>query len=105
MLGQTTDGKLVVDIFVMVDTYGLPLDLTVALCRDRGLVPSWTEFWTRALGKGWKPSITLTKLKNAVEYVYGKDFRVEWERRMQLFINFDRVAQNGGAPEKRKPAP
>ena len=89
----------------MVDTYGLPLDLTVALCRDHDLVPSWTEFWTRALKKGWKQSSTLTRLKNVVEYVYGQEFRVEWERRMQLFIDSDRVAQNGGAPEKRKPAP
>lgn len=87
VLGQTTDGKLVVDIFTMIDTYGLPLDLTVALCKDHDLVPSWTQFWTRALQKGWKQSGTLTRLKHVVEYVYGKDFRVEWERRMQLFIN------------------
>lgn len=89
----------------MVDTHGLPLDITVALCRDHGLVPSWAQFWVRAREKGWKLSGTLTKLKNAVAYVYGQDYLVEWERRMQLFIESDRVGQKGCPPEKRRPVP
>lgn len=36
--------------------------------------------------KGWKSSTTMTKLRNAVEYAYGRNFLVEWEKRMQWFI-------------------
>lgn len=87
VVGKTTDGKFVVEgMFRLVDTHGIPLEVVVDVINDHGLVPSWTDFYDRSIKAGWNPTSTYQKLVMVVGDVYGPEYRVEWERRMKLYI-------------------
>ena len=86
-MGKTEDGKLVVTgLFELVDTHGIPLDIVVSKFEERGLMPSWTHFYDKAVKAGWKPEGVVQKLRGVVGDVYGPKFREGWEKRLKRHI-------------------
>lgn len=77
---------------MLVDTYGIPLELVVDRLVREGYMPDWIHFYETALERGWRPQGTYEKLVYVVGDVLGPDFRVEWERRMQAYLE-DRHAR------------
>lgn len=54
--GKTEDGHPVVDgVFVLKDTYGLPLEMTLDLLEKQGMVVDWLSFWDDGIRAGWPP--------------------------------------------------
>lgn len=68
------------DTFPLVDTHGLPLDTMVLVLHENKMMPDWLDFYHAAVKAGWKPEGVLSRLGEAVEDVYGSDFRMEWDR-------------------------
>lgn len=86
-VGSTSDGKKVVSgIFRVFDTCGLPLDVVFDLCNQKDLIPSWTHFYDDASKQGWSDKTIFNRLETNISDVYGKDFWLEVEKRLTLYI-------------------
>ena len=76
ILGKTTEGRTVVGgVYRAFETHGIPLDLLLEQLHQKGLVPSWTDFYVEALSAGMKHERILSKLEPALCDVYGRDFK------------------------------
>jgi alanyl-tRNA synthetase len=90
--GETTDGWKVVQIFHVVETHGVPLEVVLDWVVDNNLVPDWAQFWEESREKKWNPRTTRTKVVNAIGEVYGPDYRKKWEVRLEEFLEvFEKV--------------
>ena len=85
-MGKTIDGRLVINFFQMVNTYGVPLDVVVYELHERGYQPGWTEFYEEAIQNGWNSKSLNVKLEKIVEDVYGYEYFVQWRIRMNYYI-------------------
>ena len=72
-------------------THGIPLEIVLDRLDQGGMICDWGDFWGCSMKQGWLPDRTFLKLKMAIGDVYGPEFRVQWEERMQLLIK-----QEGG---------
>ncbi len=70
-------------MFEFLDTYGLPLDITVDRLRREGFVPDWQHLYNRCIESGWNPTSTWERLRMLVGDVYGSDYRLHWEQQMK----------------------
>lgn len=76
VVGQTTDGKVVVEgVYRFFETHGLPLDVLLDRLRSRGIIPSWLSFYDEARKAGMKHERILSKLSESLGDVYGPSFR------------------------------
>lgn len=74
-VGQTTDGKHVVDgIWKTYETHGLPLDIILDLCIRKNWVPDWIALYKQMRHSGMQHSRILSKLEEAINDSFGKDF-------------------------------
>ncbi len=84
IVGQTTDGKLVVSkVYLFFETHGIPLDVLFGLLLERGFLPSWEHFYREALSAGMKHERILAKLEEALADSYGPAFKDEVLQRLQ----------------------
>lgn len=61
--GYTTDKKIVVGgVFIFVNSFGIPVDLTVDYLRSQNMVIDWEEFVKKALDNHWKPSTIVERI-------------------------------------------
>lgn len=67
-----------IQIFELYDTYGLPLDSILTVCKENDLMPDWLHFLKCAWAKNWNPDGTLSKLRDAIGEVYGPEFLERW---------------------------
>jgi len=67
-------------------THGFPLDMTLTMLEDKGIVPDWPAFWDRSIEESWNPDSTFTKIVTACRDVYGKEHAAEVEYRLKLYI-------------------
>lgn len=72
---------LVSGVFVLMDTFGVPLDLALDRLKCAGYMPDWLSFREEALRAGWKPHTIRLRLTEAIGDVYGPEFREAWEKR------------------------
>lgn len=85
-IGKTQDGTIVVDIFHLIHTHGLPLEIAIEALVRRGRMPSWIRFWEQAEEERWNPYSTWARLSAAVSDVLGPAFHAGWEIRMKHYI-------------------
>ena len=83
-VGVTQDDvKVVSDVFEMVGTRGLPLEMVLQYCKDNGWILSWPHYVRDAMKDGAKMKSIKGKVFAAVGEVYGpfyvKDFIERWE--------------------------
>lgn len=87
VVGVTPEGKEVVSgVFRVFDTIGLPLDTVFDLCEQHKLVPSWIHFYQDAIQQGWSEKTILNRLETSICDAYGKDYWLEVEKRLTLYI-------------------
>lgn len=86
--GQTVpDQKLVIgNIFQLVDSQGLPLEIILHYFKEHDLVPAWDDFIDRTLDAGWNLRSTISKILTAVSDIYGREVMWETEFRIRLYI-------------------
>ena len=83
-VGKTQDDiKVVSDVFEMVGTRGLPLEMVLQFCKDNGWIVSWPHYVRDARKDGAKMKSIKAKVFAAVGEVYGpfylKGFQARWE--------------------------
>lgn len=75
IIGETTDGKKVVDgIWKTFETHGLPLDIIFTLCIRKEWMPDWIELYKQMRHSGMEHSRITSKLEEAINDSFGKDF-------------------------------
>lgn len=74
-VGLTTDNKIVVDgIWDMYETHGLPMDIILDLCLRKNWVPDWIALHKSMIASGMEHSRILSKLEEAINDSFGKEF-------------------------------
>lgn len=66
VVGQTADGKKVVDVYPLVGTHGMPMSVVCELCLKEGLVIAPLEFYRGAWGDGWKHETILSRIRDGM---------------------------------------
>ncbi len=75
VIGETTDGKGVVDgVWKTFETYGLPLDIIFDVCLQKGCIPDWILLYKQMRISGMEHGRILSKLEEAINDSFGKDF-------------------------------
>ncbi len=67
-------------------TYGFPIEFTIPLCADRGMVPSWEPFFRAAQKDGTNMRKLADRTMMAVQDGYPKDIAVEINKRIPLLL-------------------
>ena len=71
---------------MLVETHGLPLEIILDRFRDEGLVPDWPRFFQDARDKNWSLRTTRAKVEEAIGDVFGPDYRREWQKELERFL-------------------
>lgn len=91
-VGTTTDNRPVVaGVFTLVGTHGIPLDIVLTELEKAGLVVSWPDYVKGALADGHKPSNLRSRIREAVEDVYGEEHAREVDARLELLPGMARI--------------
>lgn len=73
-------------VFKMCDTIGLPLEVAILECSDRGYVVAWDAFVDDARAHGWTDKTIHRKIAGAVEEAMGGDYAAEHEKRLIRYM-------------------
>lgn len=85
--GETEDGKPIIGgWFIMVTTYGVPIEIVVSGLDDSGRMPDWLDFYLMAISEGWNPKRTIGRLRQVVADVYGSSFAEGWLERFESIL-------------------
>ena len=86
--GITTDDRPVVaDVFPLVGTRGVPLDIVLGELLKAGFVVDWQDFVRQALADGANPERLRTKILDAVSDIHGVDYTEQVGVRLEkLFV-------------------
>lgn len=106
IVGLTEDHKQVVDgIFMLEDTYGLPLQETLENISKLGLVVSWLHFCQDADKAGWTRHKTYTKIRESINDVFGRDYWNKFEPNLSIVLDniwgCDQCKSQDLTPEKK----
>lgn len=80
LVGLTTEGGEVHDIFYLHDTMGFPLEVLLDSFQKYRLTISWSLFYEQALAKGWNPRTTVSKMEGAVQDIMTPEYLAAWKR-------------------------
>jgi len=79
IVGKTSDDKSVLaGIFPIVNSEGIALDIMIETCKDEGYVIDWLDFIYDSIRTGWKLDNTISKIKAALDLIYGEQYSDEW---------------------------
>jgi alanyl-tRNA synthetase len=85
IVGMTEDGKFVIsNIFILQDTYGLPLQMTLDIMERKNWVISWPHFVQDALAAGWNEK----KIKSLTHEVFVDSYSKEIVKELDEKIDF-----------------
>jgi len=73
-------------IFRITDTSGLPLEVILLECRDRGVVVAWDEFIDDARNHGWSDKTIYRKAASAVAEAFDPEYQNEFIKRLNLYM-------------------
>ncbi len=73
--GITSDNKIVIGgCFAFYETYGVPLNVFLICCVENNSIPDWIDFYLAALAAGMEHDRILSKLEEAINDSFGKEF-------------------------------
>jgi|SRR5208283_663253 len=73
--GVTPDNKMVMGgCFAFYETYGVPLNIFLMCCVEHNWIPDWIDFYLSALSAGMEHGRILSKLEEAINDSFGKEF-------------------------------
>jgi alanyl-tRNA synthetase len=74
-VGETQDGKQVVQgVWTLYETHGLPLDIALSVCQEKGWIPDWIDLYMNMRRSGMDRERTFSKLEEAINDSFGKEF-------------------------------
>lgn len=77
VVGETTDGKPVVDgVYRFYETHGVPLDVVLEGLKLRGMVPCWVSLYREARAAGMKHDRIVSKVEAAIADSYGSEVKI-----------------------------
>jgi len=71
----------------MVETRGVPLEITLDSLNELNCVPDWIAFIDQSIKCGWVLERTLLKLEIAIKDVYGSHYYNEWKIKMDFYLS------------------
>ena len=77
--------KALSGVFRMTDTVGLPLEIILLECRDRGVAVAWDEFISDAKAHGWTDKTIRKKIMGAVSEAFGFAYLKEFTKRFESY--------------------
>jgi alanyl-tRNA synthetase len=87
-VGKTTEDKFVVDgIWKTYETHGLPLDTIFDVCIRKEWVPDWIALYLQMVASGMAHDRILSKLEEAINDSFGKEFGDVVISRLDQFFN------------------
>lgn len=85
--GITTDDRPVVaDVFPLVGTRGVPLDIVLGELARAGFVVDWPDFVSQALADGANPQRLKAKILDAVTDIHGAEHAERVGVRLDLIL-------------------
>ena len=89
--GKTIDGSLTFsNVFALVGTHGLPLDVVLGYFKDNNLTIDWIDYIQNSINDGAKLDGVKVKILMAVTDVYGRDYKRKFEEVLNK-IDFEKV--------------
>ena len=81
-MGATEDGgPVMADVFYLVGTHGIPLEVVLELMKARGMLVSWPLYVEDAMKDGAKLNTVRARAFSAVREVYGPHYGAGFEKR------------------------
>lgn len=81
-IGITADARPVMtDVFVLVGTHGLPLEMVLELMKERDWLVAWPDYTRDAMKDGAKYRTVRARVMAAVAEVCGQDYFVPFSVR------------------------
>lgn len=74
------------DFYDLYSTYGLPLEIILAGCKDKDVTPLWNSFIRKAHKDGWNLRSHFRQWFNAVNDVYGPAYAIGWAERTKELV-------------------
>jgi len=74
------------NVFLLCESRGLPLEFIIDSLKDEGFVISWVDFYEDSLNALWSPETTLSKIQNALNETYGKEYSNDVILRLRAYI-------------------
>lgn len=65
---------------------GLPLENILEVLRKHNMIVDWIDFYEQSVKEGWKSNRTINKIKESVSEIYGTEFGIETEKRLNLYL-------------------
>ena len=88
IVGKTTEKKIVVaNVFLLFDTYGLPLVTIFDFCKENDFVISWLDFYNEAKLAGWEHKTIISRLSDSICDVWGDEYRNAVMSRLTVMSN------------------
>jgi alanyl-tRNA synthetase len=89
--GKTIDESFTFgNVFTLVGTHGLPLDVVLSYFKDSNLTVDWIDYIQSAINDGAKLDGVKVKILTAVADVYGRDYKKKFEEAMNK-IDFEKI--------------
>jgi alanyl-tRNA synthetase len=87
--GQTIEGGIVYsDVFPLVGTYGIPLELILCRFKHTDCLMDWPDYIRHALKDGHNPKTIRARILSVVGDVYGAAYKEQVEIRLnKIFFN------------------
>lgn len=70
-----------------MDSFGLPLDFILEELKKENCVVDWIDFFEYSIEKQWKITQTISKIKESLNEVYGKEYSQNVIERLLFYFN------------------
>lgn len=85
--GITVDNQMVCkDVFNLVGTHGVPLELILENFKANGRVVDWADYIKAGLKDGANPNTVRSRIESAVGDVYGAQYLDRFKKVLSLYI-------------------
>lgn len=76
--GVTSDNKKVISgIYKIFESHGIPLDIIFSILKEKNVIPDWIDFYRSARKVGMSHDRIISKLEEAINDSYGKEFGIQ----------------------------
>lgn len=85
--GKTHNNNIVVgNVFQLIDTKGVPLEVIVSEFTEFGYVIDWIDFYESSIKSGWNMFTSLNKIEYSLSSVKGEEYSNRVMERLRYYI-------------------
>lgn len=84
--GHNNRGFVLADMFRFYGTHGLPLEVILHWCVQKGHAIDWIDYVRDAIRDGHNPATIGARIRSAVSDVYGREYFAEFDKRLSIVM-------------------